>query len=311
MVVTGGCAGAVALLGYALGFLEVRDQIANIRDYFSSDPTVTLTVLLDGYVVRNNAPDTLGSLNLGGLPEGTFLLGIVPVSVVPVIGPIITGTVTRQATSGGNVAAAGVMVAAFADGARTLSTGSGPLDITPASAQDYQLAITDDSGHFTLGPCDFLGDWLVTAYSAGYQADARTAHVGSGSDANGITLSLVTDATSPLPATLTGTVSRKATGAVLTGALVRAEPAILAVPIIPSAAVTRVATATGLSMPSGPWFRWSFTATNSGSAGVYSLDFVAGSVRAWAYKFGYKGAYQDTSAGAGTVLPEDFPLPDP
>jgi hypothetical protein len=230
---------------------------------------------------------------------------------VPVIGPIITGTVTRQATSGGNIAAAGVLVAAFADGARTLSTGGGPLDITPTSAQDYQLAMTDASGKFTLGPCDFLGDWLVTAYAAGYQADARTAHVASGSDANGIALSLATDASSATPATLTGTVSASATGLPLTGALVRAEPAILAEPIIPSAAVTRVATATGLTMPQGPWFQWSFTAMPSGSAGVYSLDFLAGQVKAWAYQFGYKGAYQVTSAGAGTVLPEDFKLPNP
>ncbi len=218
---------------------------------------------------------------------------------------------TRQATSGGNIAAAGVVVAAFADGARMLSAGSGPLDVTPASTQDYQLAITDDQGKFALGPCDFLGDWLVTAYSAGYQADARTAQVDAGHDASGITLNLAIDSTSARPATLTGTVTRQANSTPLTGALVRAEPATLAVPIIPSAAVTRVATATGLTMPAGPWFRWSFTATTSGSAGAYSLDFLAGQVKAWAYQYGYKGAYQVTSAGAGTVLPEDFRLPNP
>ena len=168
--------------------------------------------------------------------------------------------------------------------------------------------MTDDAGRFLLGPCDYLGDWLVTSYSAGYQADARTAHVSSGVDASGIALNLAADTTSARPATLTGTVSHNGGG--LHGALVRAEPAILAVPIIPTATVATVATATGLSMPAGPWFRWSFTATMAGPGGTYSLDFLAGQVKAWAYQFGYKGANQVMTAGAGSIVPADFPLPD-
>jgi hypothetical protein len=327
LVLAGGCAG-IGLIGAALGFLEVRDKIAEIRDRISGSPDVTLTVLLDGYVVRTDAPNALGAIDLGGLPEGAFLLGIVapdhrggwqkkvtisasggPFSVVPVIGPLIYGTVTRQATSGGTVPAAGVLVAAFADGAQILADGHGPLDVTAASTQDYMLAITDDLGRYVLGPSDFLGNWLVTAYSAGYQADARTARVNSGVDAPNTNLSL-TAAPTALTASMTGTVTRNATGLPLAAALVRIEPSSPAVPVIPAAVVTRVATATGLTMPPGPWFRWGFTATTSGAGGTYALDFPAGSLRAWAYKFGYKGAYQVSTAAPSTVLHQDFRLPD-
>jgi len=324
LLAIGGCGGA-ALLAEALGLIKVADLVLELKDRVTPDEEETLTVLLDGYVVRTDAPNRAGALELAKLPTGQFLVSLVSADrrsgwhgvvdiggsgqreeVNPFSGPVISGTVVRTTETAGQVPVANAVVVAFQNGADRLAAGQGPVGIGGLSTEGHMVAMTNDRGEYTLGPAAF-GEWLVAAVMAGHFADAETATVRAGADVRGVKLTLQPDVAARV-GTVAGTIVSNSSGSPLTGALGRADLGSAVSATVPAATRARVEAKTGLSLPAGAWFRWHFLATKSGAAGDYVLSVPSGPSRAWAYRFGYAGAYRDVAPSAGALVNVDFRL---
>ncbi|MBC7288881.1 MAG: hypothetical protein H5T86_12765 [Armatimonadetes bacterium] len=323
-VMVGGCGGGVMTLLAALGIIKLHDVYADIKDSVTEDPNDTLTLLMDGYVVRTDVPDQRGRLTLDGLPEGRFLISLVsqdrrrgwhevvdtrassvPVEVNPITGGVVSGTVVRETTGGGEVAAANALVAAFYEGAEKIAGGSAPLALGSDNVE-YVLAICDASGQFTLGPLRY-GSWLVGAVLPGYAADCRRVQVSSGSDIAGMRLKLPVDSGAST-GEVRGTVARKGSGQPLQDALARADLKTPLVPRISSEAQQSVAASLGQNLPADRWFSVPFVPTVSGADGGYDMELPAGAARLWAYHYGFKGAYADIEVDRDRVQKRDFEL---
>lgn len=324
VLVIGGCGGAT-LLAQALGLIKVADLVLDLKERVTTDEEETLTVLLDGYVVRTDAPNRAGALELAKLPTGQFLISLVSADrrngwhgvvdiggagrreeVNPFSGPVISGTVVRTTEAAGQVPVANAVVVGFQNGADRLAAGQGPLQIGGLSTGGHMMAMTNDRGEYTLGPAAF-GEWLVAAAIAGHFADAEMATVRAGADVRGVKLTLEPNAAAQA-GTVAGTVVSSSSGNPLSGALARADLGSALSATVPAATKARVDGKTGLTLPAGAWFRWHFLATKSGSAGDYALSVPAGALRVWAYKFGYAGAYRDVAPTAGSLVSADFRL---
>jgi hypothetical protein len=326
-ILVGGCGGAATILK-AIGLIKVYDLALHIRERIGENEEEPLTVLLDGYQVRTDAPNRAGALELEKLPQGTYLVSLVTadrrrgwhqvveigqaagsIEVAPFSGAVISGRVVRQLESGGTAPVKDVLVAAFQDGAARLATGQGPLRLGGQGASGQLLAMTDPQGNFRLGPAPY-GTWLVAAAAPGFTADADVVTVGAGRDATGVTLTLQPTAEAKL-GTVAGSVVKESTGAPLPAALVRAELGSLLVPLIPASTRQKVQSATGLTLPAGRWFAWPFVPASTGAAGDYLLSLPLGFARLWAYSFGYAGTYRDLTVTAGPMARLDFQLPKP
>lgn len=310
-IVMSGCAGAFALLA--------------LKDWFKDNDPAQYKVLLDGYDV-GLAPSSSGAVNLRGASEGTHLLSVVltpglrkgvhatvqvPATRVvnlkdlnPFEGGVISGTVRRDTASGPLLGNARVV--AVLNGAALLAGGSGAISIPqPAGTTlEYMMGYTDASGAFKLGAAKY-GDWLVVAGAAGYAADVAFTHLSAGVDgAAHLVLAPVDPADT---GNVRGTVNAR-TGAALSGALLTAKLGAPFVPPIPAASRTKVATASGLALPAGDWFRWATLTAIAGTTGQYQVDLPLGSHSLEAYKWAWRATESpvDVTLGGGVVL--DFSL---
>ena len=324
-VTLAGCGGGVATILAALGIIKLHDIYTDVTDEISDNPEDTLVLLLDGYTVRSDVPNRQGRLQLGGLPEGTFLLSLLSpdyrrgwhhlvtigqtdrIEINPFTGAIISGSVSRQATGGGQLRVANALVLAFRDGAARIVDTAGPLRPGDENVE-YLVGITDAAGTFKLGPAAY-GSWLVIAVLPGYKADARIVAVSAEDDATGLALLLEAD-TDAQTATVQGTVAREKGGTPLQAALVRADLHTPYIPAISDNAWQRVVDEFGQDIPADNWVALPFVCAVTDAAGVYTLRLPAGDARVWAYKYGYKGVYTDISAEPGSAISQDFRLKD-
>ncbi len=326
LIVIGGCGGS-SVIAHALSLIKLADVVLDIKDRVTPDEEEKLTVLLDGYVVRTDAPNSAGALEISRLPVGKFLVSLVSAdrrngwhgtvqigsggattAVNPFSGPVISGTVSRQTETAGQVPVANAVVVAFEDGANRLANGQGPLRIGGLSQGGHMMAMTNDQGGYVLGPSKY-GKWLVAVFQPGYYADAKAVEVVAGGDVGNTNLLLRPQANAS-KATLSGTVVADANGVPLFAALARADLSQSQPLAVQVSSETRVAvqSATGLTLPAGAWFSWHFFATTTSTAGSYSLSVPATTVRAWAYKYGYAGASRDLTPLAGSVVSSDYRL---
>jgi hypothetical protein len=328
IIIAAGCGGA-GVITSVLGLVKVADLVLDIKQLVTPDQEEKLTVLLDGYVVRTDAPNRAGALQLSKLPVGEFLVSLVTadrrngwhgvvdiqasgqqVQANPFSGPVITGKVLRQTDEAGQVPMARVVVAAFRDGAQRLASGQGPLrpgSLFAGEAGDQMLAMTNEQGEYTLGPA-VLGTWLVAVVVPGYFPNAKVVQVQASTDARGVDLVLQPNPAAP-PGVVIGSVVADRSGAPLSSALVRADLSTPFIPPVPQATKAAIESATGLTLPASGWFSWHFFAATTDGAGNYVLGAPPGSARVWAYKFGYSGAYRDLSVTAGFLVRSDFRLP--
>ena len=325
IAVLGGCGGGVTTILAALGIIKLHDIYTDVTEEISDNPEDTLTLMIDGYVVRTDVPNRQGRVELNGLPEGRFLLSLISpdyrrgwhalvsigetdhLEVNPFTGAIISGTVAREASGGGHVNVANALVLAFRDGAAHIADGLGALSPGDAGVS-YVLGLSDASGQFKLGPVEY-GSWLVIAVLPGYKCDARLVNVSAGHDATGLAFVLTEDENART-ATITGTVAREKTGTPLASALVRADLTLPFVPPVSDGAYSRVKNELGRTMREDNWVSVPFVAATTGAAGTYTLRVPVGEMRLWAYKYGYRGAYIDVHTEVGGSLARDFRLKD-
>ena len=306
-----GCSAAMALMA--------------LEKWFKTDSPTQYKVFLDGYEL-GAVPSATGIVTLRGATEGAHLLTVakapdlrkgvhatvqVPATRIvslkdlnPFDGGVITGTVRRDSATGpllGNV-----RVIAVLNAATLLAGGSGPIAIPQpgGTSLEYMMGYTDAAGRYKLGPAKY-GDWLVVAAVAGFPADVQFTHLASGVD--GIASLVLAPLDTANTGNVRGTVSAK-TGLALASALLTAKLGSTFVPPIPAATRTRVATASGLSLPADDWFRWSTLTTLASAAGQYQLDLPLGAHSLEAYKFLYRATELPVDVTPGGAVALNFSL---
>lgn len=322
--VLGGCAG-LGLLTLVFRAIAVGQLIGQISDFFGHDST-EFTLFLDGYNTGVK-PNPSGALDLTGLPPGHHLLTVATDDrrlgfhlhvfivenqsvnlgeVTPIQGGIISGRVTHQ-VGDAQVPMPGVLVAAVLGGGEVIRAGTGrQVTLPPISDTDTVImGFTDANGNYRLGPASF-GQWIVTTAYAGQYADAVLANVAALNDANDVNLALRQDPTAAAPGSIQGTVVRAGGGAI-DRALVQL---VLGSPLAPLVDPTRAAALESQVGPllDQPWFLWSVVATETNSAGGYSLAGPAGDHEVLGFKYGFRAQSAAVTLNAGEVVTGDFTL---
>lgn len=312
VVLLSGCSGLALLAAWDKWFADDDNSASSYHVY------------LDGYDLAV-AASVNGVFTLAGVSEGDYLVTVAQppgmrrglhatVHIVPgrsfslrsenpFEGGVIKGTVRRDSSSGALMS--GVRVIAVRNGALLL-TNSAPLTFPQAAgtSMDYMMGFTDSSGAYTLGPAQY-GNWLVFAAAAGYAADAKYLAVQSGKDGTAA-LVLTTDS-----AASTGVVRSSITnrsGSSLSEPLLTATLSTPFEPTITAATRTAVASASGLTLPAGVWFRLDKLATIGSTAGQCLLDLPVGTHSIEGFKYGYKAASEQAIVTSGGVTTKDFSL---
>ncbi len=322
-----GCGGG-GLLGLIFNLVSVGKLVASVTDLFdrfggSADDYM---VYYDGYAL-NKRPNIDGSLRLEGLPVGTHLISVVEtnsrtgfhqsVEIVagqadlplgdynPVQGATIKGTVQRQ-TGTGQVAVANQLVVGVFGGAELLRAGiGGTVTIPPPAGTVYVMGYTDNTGRYTLGPCEY-GNWLVFSALPGYYADARFVAVAGGNDATAQNLLLQENLQEP-SGRVTGAVATSANVA-LNEALVYAEFATPYRPQLSPARAAQLAGQAGFPLIAQPWVGMARLGTISGAAGAYTMLTKTGGQTIVGFKYDYRAKSADVNIGHNENLTIDFGL---
>ncbi len=311
-VLLSGCAAALSLFA--------------LESWFKSESPDQYQVYVNGYNL-SSSPSITGDLNLAGLGAGDYLISVsripdmtrgveaiftvvpgktVSLKVVnPFDGGVITGTV-RQGSSGGALLG-NTLVVAVHEGAALLTAGGAPITIPPAAGSLVQMMMgyTDNTGSFQLGPA-LYGNWLVTSAAAGYCADVKFTSLSSGTNGSAnLVLAPDPSATSGM---VTGSVTSTG-GTPLGGALVTGKLTAAFFPTIPDATRSQVASASGLSLPGGPWFQWQFLTALASGSGVYNLNLPAGSQQVQAFRLSSNATTLPAGVTSGGTTSLNFRLP--
>ena len=311
-VLVAGCGGA-GLIGALLTLIQNGDVVAQVNDILGGDEPEQFVVLLDGQPLPVT-PDDNGDLELNGLPEGGHLLQIVApnnfrggvalinveadtrvnVPAIPaVIGGRILGKVQLDNGAGGLSPARRVLVVALPGGATLVSGAGSPVAVPPTTT--YYAGYTDANGDYALNAVE-VGDYLVTAAVAGYQADARLVTIPAARRTLRADLALVRQINSPSgPAT--GTVRGELlNGSVSLGnARVTATPPQPFQPQVPQTVIDTIAAASGQTLRPSPWFAWTQLSTLSDAGGSYDIRSLPGTNRLACFAYDYKPGYRDVN----------------